>query len=189
MAFKLAVFCKKSSRLCSSTSNEKAFAAVEEEGGWTQMEEIYQTFFIRPALSPSTPLKLCSRLVVLLNIFSLLFDEQRPRKRRPGNSNHFQISVLYGTRVEFRTRSDLFEKCFYFHPNKAEFHSCLVFNKSKRVTWGGKETSKDSETMPYDELAWQLAKNNASYIMALSKSVCWNGILLCFFGFNNVQYL
>ena len=114
MALKLVVFCTKSSRLCSSSSKEKAFAAVEEEGGWTQMEEIYQTFFIRPALSPSTPLKLCSRLVVLLNIFSLLFDEQRPRKRRPGNSNHFQISVLYGTRVEFRTRSDLFEKCFYF---------------------------------------------------------------------------
>ena len=145
MAFKLVVFCTKSSRLCSSTSNEKAFAAVEEEGGWTQMEEIYQTFFIRPALSPSSPLKLCSRLVVLLNIFSLLFDEQRPRKRRPGNSNHFQISVLYGTRVEFRTRSDLFEKCFYFQG--AEFHSCLVFNKSKRVTLAGKETWKDSETM------------------------------------------
>ena len=183
MAFKLAVFCKKSSRLCSSTSNEKAFAAVEEDGGWTQMEEIYQTFFIRPALSPSSPLKLCSRLVVLLNIFSLLFDEQRPRKRRPGNSNHFQISVLYGTRVEFRTRSDLFECVFIFreiHPNKAEFHSCLVFNKSKRVTSVGKDTWKDSETMQYDELARQLAKKNASYIMALSKSVFLNGIFLCF---------
>ena len=120
MAFKLAVFCTKSSRLCSSTSNEKAFAAVEKEGGWAQMEEIYQTFFIRPALSPSTPLKLCSRLVVLLNIFSLLFDEQRPRKRRPGNSNHFQISVLYGTRVEFRTRSDFFEKCFYFQGDSSK---------------------------------------------------------------------
>ena len=64
------------------------------------------------------------------------------------------------------------------HPNKAEFHSCLVFNKSKRVisAW------KDSETMQYDELARQLAKKYASYIMALSKSVFWNI-------FNNVQYL
>ena len=66
------------------------------------------------------------------------------------------------------------------HPNKAEFHSCLVFNKSKRVTSVGKDTWKDSETMQYDELARQLAKKNASHIMALSKSVFLNGIFLCF---------
>ena len=43
--------------------------------------------------------------------------------------------------------------------------------------------------MQYQELARKLTKKNASYIMTLSKSVFWNGILLCFFGFNNVQYL
>ena len=81
--------------------------------GWTQMEPIYQNFFIKPSRSPLT-VGIMFRLVDLLNIFSLSFDEQKALKELSWKFQPLSdFSFIWNLSGGFNW-SDLFEKCYRF---------------------------------------------------------------------------